>query len=102
MAAPIPPWEQQLGEYLAEHGLRLTRQRRTIAESFFASEGHPSIEDLHARVRERNPRIGQATVYRTVNLLVDSGLAARLSSSSIRALTTTTSSAPPAAASSSS
>ncbi len=71
-----PEWEAQLTAYLSEHGLRLTRQRRAIAECFFETEGHPSIEELHARVRERDGRIGQATVYRTVNLLVDSGLAA--------------------------
>lgn len=69
-------WEERLKEYLGANDLRLTRQRRLIAEAFFESEGHPNIDELYLRVRRRAPRIGQATVYRTLRLLVDSGLAA--------------------------
>ena len=69
------PWRQQLESYLQEQGLRLTRQRLTIAEAFFEAEGHPDVEKLTAAIRQRDKRIGQATVYRTVKLLVESGLA---------------------------
>ncbi len=72
----IRAWEAELKEYLTRHGLRLTRQRRVIADAFFESEGHPNIDELYDRVRRLDPRIGQATVYRTLKLLVDSGLAA--------------------------
>lgn len=68
-------WVAVLNGYLAKQGLRLTRQRMTIAETFFATDGHPTIEDIHQQARKRNPRIGQATVYRTLKLLQDSGLA---------------------------
>lgn len=69
-------WDVELKQYLTRHGLRLTRQRQIIAEAFFESEGHPNIDELYERVRRLDARIGQATVYRTLKLLVDSGLAA--------------------------
>lgn len=69
------PWESKLSDYLARQGLRVTRQRRTIAEAFFSHPGHPNIDELYSEIREKNPRIGQATVYRTLKLLVESGLA---------------------------
>jgi Fur family ferric uptake transcriptional regulator len=68
-------WEAALAAYLARSGLRVTRQRRVIAEAFFAHQGHPNIDELYASIRKRHPHIGQATVYRTLKLLVDSGLA---------------------------
>ena len=71
----MPPWEAKLTAYLARTGLRVTRQRRAIAAVFFAQSGHPNIDELFSEIRALHPRIGQATVYRTVKLLVDSGLA---------------------------
>lgn len=68
-------WEDKLRDYLAQAGLRVTRQRRLIARAFFASEGHPNIDELYTRIRAEHPNIGQATVYRTLKLLVESGLA---------------------------
>ena len=68
-------WEERLRGYMAQNGLRLTQQRRLIADAFFRHGGHPSFEQVYARVRKRDPSIGQATVYRTLRLLVDSGLA---------------------------
>ena len=69
------PWEERLEQYLHEKGLRMTRQRLAIAREFFAITGHPNIDGLCARVRRADPSIGQATVYRTLKLFVDSGLA---------------------------
>jgi len=69
------PWEERLEQYLHEKGLRMTRQRLAIAREFFAHDGHPNIDELCARVRTADPSIGQATVYRTLKLFVDSGLA---------------------------
>ena len=68
-------WSEPLSHYLEKRGLRLTKQRQIIAEVFFEASGHPSVEDIHQRVRSRNPKIGQATVYRTLKLLQESGLA---------------------------
>lgn len=71
----LDDWEERLKRYLADNGLRLTRQRRSIAEAFFECGGHPNIEQLYEQVRKTDPGIGQATVYRTLKLLVESGLA---------------------------
>ena len=65
----------RLNEYMVRHGLRSTEQRRIVTEMFFTSEGHLSIEDLLEQVREAEPKIGYATVYRTLKLLKECGLA---------------------------
>jgi Fur family ferric uptake transcriptional regulator len=65
----------RLNDYMARHGLRSTEQRRVVTEMFFASSGHLSIEDLLDKVRVDEPRIGYATVYRTLKLLKECGLA---------------------------
>ena len=58
-----------------EH-LKATRQRDLIAEVFASSHDHISVDELLALVREQDRQIGYATVYRTLRLLVQSGLAA--------------------------
>jgi Fur family ferric uptake transcriptional regulator len=65
----------RLNDYMTKHGLRSTEQRRVVTEMFFGSSGHLSIEDLLDRVRVDEPRIGYATVYRTLKLLKECGLA---------------------------
>ena len=70
-------WEGRLTEYLKGKGLRLTTQRRLIAALFFTLDEHLDSESLYLRIKEKAPHIGQATVYRTLNLLVESGLASR-------------------------
>jgi Fur family transcriptional regulator, ferric uptake regulator len=61
--------------YLAQHRLNTTTQREAIVDQFLKTQEHISIEELLARVRKRHARVGYATVYRTLKLLVDSGLA---------------------------
>jgi Fur family ferric uptake transcriptional regulator len=61
--------------YLNDKRLNVTTQREAIVEQFLKSTDHISIEELLAKVRRRHARVGYATVYRTLKLLVDSGLA---------------------------
>ena len=63
-------------KFVAEKGLKSTRQRDDIINIFLKSDGHLSVEDLHHMVQKINPKIGYATVYRTLKLLSESGLAA--------------------------
>ena len=63
---------------LEAKGLRMTDQRRVIAEVIEASSDHPDVEDLHARAQARDERISLATVYRTVKLFEEAGLLDRL------------------------
>ena len=58
----------------AERGLRITDQRRVIAQVLSESEDHPDVEKLHERAAARDPRISIATVYRTVRLFEEAGI----------------------------
>ncbi len=60
---------------LQESGLKSTRQRDIIAERFFSLDEHISADELLAEVRLEQPRVGYATVYRTLKLLVEQGFA---------------------------
>lgn len=62
-------------EYLARKSLKMTPQRRLILEVFLSEEGHLASEDLYNKVKREDRSIGQATVYRTLKLLDESGLA---------------------------
>ncbi len=62
-------------DYLRDNGLSMTPQRAMIVDAFLSEEGHFTSEELFTKVRQRDPAIGLATVYRTLKLLTDSGLA---------------------------
>jgi Fur family ferric uptake transcriptional regulator len=64
-----------LAAYMARKGLRSTEQRRLIIETFFHAPAHITIEELLGQVRSADPRVGYATVYRTLKLLAESGVA---------------------------
>jgi len=67
--------EEILNRYIAKHGLKSTRQRSLILETFYRAGGHLSAEELLELVRQQDPRVSQATVYRTLRLLTECGLA---------------------------
>jgi Fur family ferric uptake transcriptional regulator len=66
---------ERLASWIASRGLKATRQREVIVDAFFAQAGHLSVEDLLHKAKERDPTIGAATVYRTMKILTDAGLA---------------------------
>jgi len=61
--------------YAAKQGLRSTRQRDVILDIFLSTHEHLSVEELYLKVKASHPGVGQATVYRTLKLFVDAGLA---------------------------
>ena len=65
----------RLQSYMAKKGLRSTAQRRLIIDTFFEGPSHMTIEDLLTEVRARDRGIGYATVYRTLKLLAECGVA---------------------------
>lgn len=67
--------QARLDAYMERKGLRSTGQRRTIADAFFNGPSHITIEELLGRARAQDPRIGYATVYRTLKLFTECGLA---------------------------
>jgi Fe2+/Zn2+ uptake regulation proteins len=64
-----------LEEYLKERGLKMTGQRETVLEVFLKLERHVSAEELLAAARKLDPSIGQATVFRSIKLFSEAGLA---------------------------
>lgn len=68
------PFIRLFGRYLRDQGLPVTHQREAVAEVVFASEEHLSVDDIESALRERDERIGKATIYRTLDLLVRSRL----------------------------
>lgn len=67
-----------LDAYMVRQGLRSTEQRRVIVDTFVGAQSHLTIEELLALVKKRDPRIGYATVYRTLKMLSESGIANEL------------------------
>lgn len=62
-------------DHLSDNGLNTTQQREIIVDQFLRSDEHISTDDLLERSRQLNPKIGYATVYRTLKILVEAGLA---------------------------
>ena len=62
-------------EHIQKEGLRRTAQRDLILEIFLRTEEHLTSEDLYWLVQKEDPTVGHTTVYRTMKLLTDAGLA---------------------------
>jgi Fur family ferric uptake transcriptional regulator len=62
-------------DFLRQRGLKQTGQREKILEIFLSNVKHISADELHAVIRKSDPRIGFSTVYRTLRLLTEAGLA---------------------------
>lgn len=62
-------------EHIQAAGLRRTGQRDLILEIFLSTEEHLTSEDLHRLVHRKDPSVGLTTVYRTLKLLTEAGLA---------------------------
>ena len=65
-------------EFMSRKGLNTTAQRRIIAQAFFELPGHHSLEEFYQHVLKLDTGIGQTTVYRTLKLLCDAGLATEI------------------------
>ncbi len=63
-----------LTEMMQEKGLRMTPQRRLLAELLEGAEDHLDAEEFYLLARKRDPNIHRATVYRTLNTLKKLGL----------------------------
>jgi Fur family ferric uptake transcriptional regulator len=64
-----------LSRYLEAHSLKHTKQRDAILDIFLEASGHISSEEIYQRIQDEHPSIGYTTVYRTMKLLCDAGLA---------------------------
>lgn len=64
-----------LKNFIKTKGLRQSGQRDRVVETFLALKGHASAEDLLGQVRKKDKKVGLTTVYRTLKLLTECGLA---------------------------
>ncbi len=66
---------RSLARYFEEHSLKHTKQREAILDVFLTAAGHVTSEDIYNAVRDEHPNVGYTTVYRTMKLLCEAGLA---------------------------
>ncbi len=65
---------ERFRRYLREHRQPVTRQRDLVAQTVFRADDHPSVDGIRRALKERGEQVGTATVYRTLEVLVESGL----------------------------
>ena len=68
---------QSLEELCLQKGMRMTEQRRIIAQVLASAHDHPDVEELYRRASAVDSNISISTVYRTVKLFEDSGIIER-------------------------
>ena len=66
-----------LEELCKKKGVRLTEQRKVIAQVMTSSSDHPDVDELHKRVNKLDSKISIATVYRTVKLFEEAGVVSK-------------------------
>ena len=66
-----------LEELCKKRGVRLTEQRKVIAQVMTSSSDHPDVDELHKRVNKLDSKISIATVYRTVKLFEEAGVVSK-------------------------
>ncbi len=65
-------------KYLERRGLKLTAERRALFDELFARHEHFEADELLVRLRAKHTKISRATIYRTLDLLVESGIVGRV------------------------
>lgn len=65
-------------KYLERRGLKLTAERRALFDEIFGRHEHVEADELLMRLRAKHKKISRATIYRTLELLVDSGIVGKL------------------------
>ncbi|MBK9216175.1 MAG: transcriptional repressor [Chloracidobacterium sp.] len=65
-------------QHIQSEGLRRTNQRDLILETFLSTEGHLTSEDLYGLVHKQDDSIGLTTIYRTLKVLTEAGLASEV------------------------
>lgn len=66
--------EHVFREYLRDRGLKYTVERRDILRAVMKNDEHFEAEQLLLDMRQTGPRVGKATIYRSLKLLVACGI----------------------------
>ena len=67
-------YEAKFRAYLDANRYRMTPERLAILEEVFQAKGHFTADDFLIHTRQHHPKVSRATIYRTLDLLVQSGL----------------------------
>jgi Fur family ferric uptake transcriptional regulator len=67
--------KQVFNNYIKEKNIRFSRQREKILDIFLKNENHLTISEIYDLVKKIHPEIGFATVYRTIKIISDAGIA---------------------------
>lgn len=70
--------EERFRDYLRKQGLRFTPERKKILEEVFSIRTHFEADELLVRFRNRGERVSRASIFRTLKVLVNSGLLSRI------------------------
>jgi Fur family ferric uptake transcriptional regulator len=65
---------ETFAKYLSSKDLKLTTERQVVLQEIFLHRGHLEAEDLLHSLRKKKKRASRATIYRTLELLVNSGI----------------------------
>lgn len=76
-AVTVSKAEESFRDYLRERGLKYTSERRTLLLAILGTQEHFEPDDLLVSLRQEGIRVGKATIYRTLPLLVDCGVLRR-------------------------
>jgi Fur family transcriptional regulator, ferric uptake regulator len=69
---------QRFREFLSENGLKLTAERSALVREIFSTHYHFEADELLFRMKQKDLKISRATIYRTLDLLVKSGMVRRV------------------------
>jgi Fur family ferric uptake transcriptional regulator len=67
--------EEILQAHITSHRLKVTKERKAVLNVFMGTERHVTAEELYREMKDKGSSIGLATIYRTLNLFCESGLA---------------------------
>ncbi|MEA3307824.1 MAG: Fur family transcriptional regulator [Elusimicrobiota bacterium] len=70
--------KEVLRKYIEKRGLRKTNQRYKVLEVFLSNEEHLSVDELYSLVEKKYPEISHSTVFRSMKVIFDAGLASKM------------------------
>ncbi len=73
----MPVHDFDIEQRCLDKGMRMTEQRRIIAQVLSGSQDHPDVDEVYQRAIAKDPKISIATVYRTVRLFEEAGILER-------------------------